>query len=136
MKTQLTFQYFLQRCYVFLLEKGNASRSQGGFHSVVVLDSDYQVGAVGLGEERVHVFHINSDGADDLDDPGKSAGAVLQFAADDVGDLNYMAFFLKGGNGLIDIVHDQPEDAEILSLGNGERADIYVIGIKAVGDLL
>ena len=85
-----------------------------------------QINDVGMARFTRLVEHAESG--------GQLAGGIADLDTDDIYNFNQIAFLgeylLRG----IHIVDDQAEDAEILGLGDGECAEVDVVGGEGISD--
>ena len=74
--------------------------------------------------EPVHVLEINAGFFEDGEDFGEATRFVRYLDGDNFGDFDHEALFFEELLCLLPIADDEAQDAELLSIGNGESEDV------------
>ena len=104
--------------------------------NIVVFNSENNASIVtGLGDEGIHVFKIDALVGEDLDDVRKSARTIGDLDSENLVDRDYAIIVLENVLGIVDIVDDEAENAEILGVSKRKCADIDRLRCEDLGDL-
>ena len=86
-------------------------------------------------DEGVHVFHGDPREGQDLQYLGQTAGTVVHDGGDDGALLDDKVMGPQDLGGLVGVVDDQAQDAEVGGVGQGEGAHVHAVVGQDLGDL-
>src|ERR1700690_1062156 len=85
---------------------------------------DHHRGLAASLRERVHVLDVDRAVLEHLKKAGEAAGLVGDFDGHDLGGVDYVAGVLQEFRGALPVGDDHAEDAELLSVRDGQGADV------------
>ena len=108
--------------HLLLVQDLNAPAGQGGLGGLVVGHPEDHIGVVHVlaPQEGVHVLHVHLGVGEHLEHPVQAAGHVGDGHPHHRGEAVDVARVLEQGGGLVQVVDDEADDAEVLGLGQGE----------------
>ena len=115
---------YLDIFYLLFVKSGYVFRYKRCLSFFNVVYADYNVRAEILGRgERVNIFDVDACVCENVDNVAECAYPILELCGDYRGCINHavLAEYLFG---FVRIGGDQAQHAEIVGIGNAERADV------------